>query len=71
MVKHRAPVQGGPSNPWYSKADLAVLFGVGERTIEKWVATGQLPAPRKKGRKWTRWPKAEIDALLTDWGKTG
>lgn len=56
--------------PFYSKADLAVIFGVCTRTIEKWMTTERLPAPRKVGRKWTAWPKAEIDTLLADWGKS-
>lgn len=56
-------------SPWYRKADLMALFGVTDRTIEKWVSMGRLPEPRKQGRGWVRWPKAEIDALLAEWGK--
>lgn len=74
MGKARVPAQGvpvqkGASSVFYSKEDLADMFGVCVRTIEKWTATGQLPRPRKKGRKWTMWPKAEIDLLLETWGK--
>lgn len=78
MGSARKSVQGGPIaesvqavKAFYTKAEMAKIFEVSVRTIETWTATGRLPSPRKVGRKWTAWVKAEIDALLVDWGKAG
>jgi predicted DNA-binding transcriptional regulator AlpA len=54
-------------SPFYRKADLMALFGVTEKSIEKWVASGQLPEPIRQGRGWVRWPKKVIDQLIQDW----
>jgi len=56
---------------WYTKLDLAELFGVSERTVELWVSDGRLPRPIKRGAKWVRWPKAQIDELLHRWTQGG
>jgi predicted DNA-binding transcriptional regulator AlpA len=57
----------GPS-PWYSVSDMMRLFDVTDRCIWTWVSRGLLPQPRKQGRRWTRWVKEEVDALLKEWG---
>ncbi len=59
--------QTGPPGPWYRVAYLARIFDLGERAVWQWVADGRLPSPRRMGRRWTRWPKDEIDALLAKW----
>lgn len=58
-------------SPWYRLEDMMRLFDVSARTVWTWTAAGKLPQPRRKGRRWTRWPKDEIDALLVRWGKAG
>ena len=58
-------------SPWYRVEDLARLFDVKKRCIWEWVARGRLPKPRRIGKGWSRWPRAEIDSLLARWGKTG
>lgn len=60
-----------PESRFYHAADLAKLFDVCERTIWTWTAIGQLPKPIRKSRKWTAWPKEQIDELLRKWGGTG
>lgn len=54
--------------PWYSLADMVALFSVGERCIWQWSASGRLPKPVRMGRRWTRWYKPTVDALLRKWG---
>jgi predicted DNA-binding transcriptional regulator AlpA len=61
----------GGEGPWYRLDDMCRLFDVGERCIWTWVANGRLPKPRRVGRRWSRWPRAEIDTLLAKWGKAG
>lgn len=57
-----------PDSPWYRVGDLCRLLDVGERCIWSWVASGRLPAPRRIGTRWSRWPREEIDQLLQSWG---
>lgn len=71
MAKKGPQPTPGLVSPWYSKADVALLFAVSVRTIETWMTTGRLPAPIKRGRRWTMWPRAVIDALIADWSKEG
>lgn len=54
---------------FYSIADLMALFSVTDRTVWKWCASGRLPKPVRMGRKWSRWPKTQIDALLAEWAE--
>lgn len=67
--KRRLQASAAVVSPWYRKADLMAIFGVTDRTIEKWVSMGRLPEPNKQGRGWVRWPKTVIDALVLEWGK--
>ena len=55
--------------PWMDKATLCEHICAGDRTIDTWVATGVLPAPRKRGGK-LMWRWSEVDAKLT-LGKSG
>ncbi|OAI54027.1 hypothetical protein AYO44_03860 [Planctomycetaceae bacterium SCGC AG-212-F19] len=55
-------------SPWYKAEEVAVLFDIHQRTLWQWVAAGRLPAPRKVGRRWSRWPKEQIDQILETWG---
>jgi len=69
VQKKRLQPTAGES-PWYRKADLMRLFGITDRTVEAWVNRGRLPEPRRQGRGWVRWPRAEIDALIAELAKT-
>lgn len=55
-------------SPWYRLADVCLAFDISERTVWTWVSTGKLPEPQRRGKRWTRWPKCAIDAVLTAWG---
>lgn len=68
-MKRPKPTPG--MTPWYSIEDMMALFDCCDRTIWKWVSTGKIPRPVRKGRKWSRWPKAQIDALIVEWGREG
>lgn len=65
----KKPAKPETEGPWYRLADMCRLFDVGARCIHTWVSQGKLPQPRRKGRRWSRWCRAEIDALLQKWGK--
>jgi excisionase family DNA binding protein len=61
-----------------SKQDVAGLFGVTPRTIEKWIASGALPRPRHMGRNpyWEResfheWIRQEFRPVATAPAKPG
>jgi len=51
-------------SPWYSMTDLMRLFDVSKGTILNWEADGKIPRAVRMSRKWTRWPKAAVDAVL-------
>ena len=51
---------------WYDITDMMRLFDVCDRTIWKWVAQGKLPEPKRRGPKWSRWPRVIIDALIDE-----
>jgi predicted DNA-binding transcriptional regulator AlpA len=60
--------ESSPSSPWYRAADLARLFDVDQRQVWKMASNGQIPPPVKRGRKWSRWPKQQIDEIIRDIG---
>lgn len=68
-AKYNGPLPSEGPSPWYSMSDMMRLFDVTDRCVWSWVSAGKLPRPRKQGRRWTRWPKAEIDTLMETWGK--
>jgi excisionase family DNA binding protein len=44
--------------------DVACRLGIHVRTVWRWAAAGELPAPFRLGRT-TRWRRRDIDALLS------
>lgn len=50
--------------PWQDAPTLARHLSVSPSTVENWVATGVLPAPRKRGGKFL-WKWSEVDERLT------
>jgi predicted DNA-binding transcriptional regulator AlpA len=56
---------------WYRCEDMCRLFDVSDRTVYRWCAIGKLPKPVKRGRRWSRWLKTEIDAVLAEMGVKG
>src|SRR5262249_18917043 len=62
--KRKRPEPSALPSPWYTISDMMRLFSCSDKTVWKWTATGQLPAPVRKGRRWTRWPRETVDALL-------
>ena len=54
---------------WYTKPEVARLYGVTTRTIDTWWKLGRIPKPighrsRNKSRNQRQWSKAEVDADL-------
>ena len=43
-----------------SAKEVARAYGVHEITAWKWAAIGRIPAPVKRGKRYTRWSNAEI-----------
>lgn len=68
-MKRPKPTPG--LSPWYDIEDMMALFSVGDRTIWKWVSAGKLPRPVRRGPKWSRWPRVQIDALIQEWAREG
>lgn len=50
--------------PWQDMATLCEHICVSPNTVEKWVAEGILPPPRKRGGK-LMWKWNEVDGYLT------
>lgn len=55
-----------PAVPLYQKPllkveEVASMLTTCERTIWAWVAEGKLPEPVRKGRRWVRWRRSEIE----------
>ncbi len=48
--------------PLLSKRDVAIYLGVSERTVDRWVAAGELPAYRVGGHR--RFRLSEVDAFV-------
>ncbi len=46
--------------------EMARLLGVAPRTIRRWAADGTLPAPVRKGCRYTRWRLADVQRFLGD-----
>ncbi len=47
-------------------AEVAAVLDVSPRTIWAWVAAGELPEPVRKGRRWVRWRRREVEAWLAE-----
>lgn len=45
-------------------AEVAELLTVSTRTVWAWVADGTLPEPMRKGKRWTRWRRKDVEAFL-------
>jgi len=64
------PARKRPRSPkcaFYDVVEVGELFGVSERTIWTWLDLGYLPEPQRR-KKWTRWPKEQIDAIIKKGG---
>ena len=48
---------------WLTRAEAAEYLRVGTRTLDRWVAAGQLPAYRK-GQRMTRFRREELDDFM-------
>jgi len=51
------------SEVWLRDWEVAKAFGIGRSTLWDWVKEGILPQPVRFGRRTTRWPGAEIEAV--------
>ncbi len=43
--------------------DLALRYGVSERTVQRWVKDRLLPEPLRIGRRYLRWRMSDIEAF--------
>lgn len=50
----------------YSTLDLCEIFNVSPATVARWWRAGQIPRPRRIGRRLLRWSESDIAAI----GKT-
>ena len=60
------PTNAGPE-PMWGRAELSILFGVGDQAIRKWERSGKLPKPMKVGRK-PLWEPQTIRAFIAGKG---
>ena len=51
------------SGVWLRDWEVGKAFGIGRSTVWDWVKYGILPQPVRFGRRTTRWPVSEIEAL--------
>lgn len=49
---------------WMTADEVAIALDCSPRSIWKWADTGLIPAPVKRGNKWTRWRRQEIEAYV-------
>lgn len=52
-----------PPPAWLAQAEAAEYLGITDRTLRRWVASGQLPAYRL-GVRLLRFKQSDLDALL-------
>jgi excisionase family DNA binding protein len=49
-------------NPtWMTVVEVAKLLDVVPRTVRDWERSGQIPKAYRKGQRWVRWKRAELD----------
>lgn len=68
----RKPRQPGTiiEDEFLTKPQLAALFGVSERTVERWVRLRSLPAPTRVGRQ-RLWHRDRLITFLTEGPRRG
>jgi predicted DNA-binding transcriptional regulator AlpA len=49
---------------WYTADEVARLFEVTKRTVWRWEQQGKVPKAVRKGKRWTRWRRGEVDAAI-------
>lgn len=65
LTTQAAPAAPGPRNAvWMDAEEVAEAFDVTPRCIYRWEAEGKIPTAVRRGRRWTRWRRSEIDAAL-------
>ena len=48
---------------WMTAREVAEFLDVSERCVWTWSSLGRLPKPVRRGGKWTRWKRREIEPL--------
>lgn len=51
-------------DPLISAPELAEQMNVSTQTIRRWWKAGQMPAPRRFGRRVIRWRRSDIDEWI-------
>jgi len=54
-----------PESPWMTKAEAAVYLRVSEATVGRWAREGHLTTHKVAGTQSVRYPRAEVEALIT------
>jgi predicted DNA-binding transcriptional regulator AlpA len=47
-----------------SKRQCALLIGVAERTIDRWMASGDFPLPVHNGARYPKWSYSAVESFL-------
>jgi predicted DNA-binding transcriptional regulator AlpA len=63
-LAHPDPTPSGELQFILRKSDLAALFGVSTRTINRWVESGKLPEPQREGYRTIYWYRPDVEHLL-------
>lgn len=53
-------------NPLLTVKQVSAWIGMSVATIYRWIAENKFPEPVKLGNRSVRWPKADIEAWLSD-----
>ena len=51
-------------SPWYTFRDVARLYSLSKRSVWRWEDQGRIPKAVRRGKRWTRWRKDEVDRHL-------
>jgi predicted DNA-binding transcriptional regulator AlpA len=58
-----------PSNDLLTKGEVATLFGLGERTIERWLRTTKaFPKPLPLSSRYVRWSWRQLENFIAGGG---
>ncbi len=47
-----------------TRSEVAARLDITPRSLDRWVAAGRFPGPRRNGRRWSRWDARDVEAFL-------
>jgi len=51
---------------WMTAPEVAEALACSDRTVWKWESEGVIPKAVRRGRRWTRWRRSEVEAFVAD-----